>query len=183
MVAWFIWMYRNHGKFGEKVSGSKSVIINCISYIQKFIKCHHFPNVIKHWTPGNNTPILQPFKQILWSPPPTGWLKVNTDGSFSNDFAGIGGIFRNSYGSPIIYFTTPVVAMDALEAEFVAIYWAIKIASYFNMGPLIIETHSTNCIKIHLRVETPPWNITRWNNLFLALLPREKININYIPRE
>lgn len=38
------------------------------------------------------------WKMIKWIKPTPGKVKLNTDGSFSNNGAGIGGIVRNEYG-------------------------------------------------------------------------------------
>lgn len=45
---------------------------------------------------------------VQWIKPPHGKVKINTDGSFSHDGAGIGGIVRDQNGDMIMAFVVPV---------------------------------------------------------------------------
>ncbi|KAK9928877.1 hypothetical protein M0R45_025995 [Rubus argutus] len=61
------------------------------------------------------------FILVVWCPPPSNWLKVNTDGSFRNpNLAGFGGIFRDSKGLFHGAFSFNVKIPNVTDAEILA---------------------------------------------------------------
>ncbi|XP_020599172.1 uncharacterized protein LOC110038625 [Phalaenopsis equestris] len=134
IVAWFIWMCRNSVNYEGSTPLVKAVTTHCTSYQQKIIKYHRFTNIFRNWVPQVDIQCNFSFSLIEWAPPPTGWLKANTDGSFLKGSAGCGGVFRNSLGHHVLHFSSPTWALDAVETEMIAIYWALKIAVQCNMG-------------------------------------------------
>ncbi|KAJ1375954.1 Ribonuclease H-like superfamily [Sesbania bispinosa] len=65
---------------------------------------------------------------LWWSPPPSGFFKLNVDGCFNilDGFMGIGGVLRNSAGHWIWGFSAQFVLGSSLEAELRALkaVWA-----------------------------------------------------------
>ena len=68
--------------------------------------------------------------EVCWSPPPPGWIKVNTDGAAFGcpGLAGSGSIFRNCRGFVHGCFAIPIGVDFAFEAELVASIQAISFA-------------------------------------------------------
>ena len=63
-------------------------------------------------------------KQVRWSKPGGGWLKLNTDGSFGGEGVtfGCGGLLRDSNGRWIRGFAKAMVVSSSLAAEM----WALR---------------------------------------------------------
>ena len=63
-------------------------------------------------------------RQVRWSKPGGGWLKLNTDGSFGGEGAasGCGGLLRDSNGLWIRGFAKAMVVSSSLAAEM----WAVR---------------------------------------------------------
>ena len=63
-------------------------------------------------------------RQVRWSKPGGGWLKLNTDGSFGGEGAasGCGGLLRDSNGLWIRGFAKAMVVSSSLAAEL----WAVR---------------------------------------------------------
>ncbi|XP_020590138.1 uncharacterized protein LOC110031332 [Phalaenopsis equestris] len=155
ITAWFIWMAKNKIKYEDIWVAAATIATNCISYLQK-LYCHGKLPDILHST-SHSIPRKIKFALIHWDPPPKGGIKVNTDGSFSNPYAGIGGVFRNNNGKCLLYFHSPVIAKDPLEAETVAIYWAMFMAQKCGFTSLILESDSRVLIDIIEGRLPTPW--------------------------
>lgn len=65
-------------------------------------------------------------KMVTWIKPAIGKVKVNTDGSFSSNGAGIGGIIRNEGGTLIMAFTAPLACYTDNFAEAYAAKFRIR---------------------------------------------------------
>ncbi|XP_020594069.1 uncharacterized protein LOC110034126 [Phalaenopsis equestris] len=126
IVAWFIWMARNMAKHEEREASATRVMTNFWSYLNKLINWRKFPKILQTITymGANNIKIIK----VRWDRPPYPFIKVNTDGSYTNKREGIGGIFRDHTGNTLLFYKAPYIAEDALETEVVALYWALKFA-------------------------------------------------------
>ncbi|XP_062014236.1 uncharacterized protein LOC133730712 [Rosa rugosa] len=84
------------------------------------------------------------FIPVRWAPPPVGWLKVNTDGSFrSPEVAGFGGLFRDSDGLFKGAFAYRVIVNSAIDAEILAVIEALRVAWARSWTHIWLETDST----------------------------------------
>ena len=82
-----------------------------------------------------------------WRPPPSGWLKLNTDGSFlpSNNTGGAGAIVRDNKGSVLIASCSRSHnCLDAEEAEARAMLMGIKLLPIRHDTKAIVETDSSS---------------------------------------
>ena len=82
-----------------------------------------------------------------WRPPPSGWLKLNTDGSFlpNNNAGGAGAVIRDSEGSLIIASCARANdCLDAEEAEAHAMLMGIKLLHTLHDSKAIVETDSSS---------------------------------------
>ncbi|KAL3639125.1 hypothetical protein CASFOL_017032 [Castilleja foliolosa] len=64
----------------------------------------------------------------IWSPPPDGWLKINTDAAFANGKSTSGIILKNKNGSIVLAATYAHDCPDATTAECLAILDACNLA-------------------------------------------------------
>ena len=82
--------------------------------------------------------------EVLWKPPPLGWIKVNTDGAAFGcpSLTGYGGIFCNCKGFVHRCFAIPIGLAFAFEVELVATIQAISFAWDRNWKKLWLETDS-----------------------------------------
>ncbi|XP_020592435.1 uncharacterized protein LOC110032968 [Phalaenopsis equestris] len=143
-------------------------------------------NVLSKVISKNWVPSVQKLKVptlVLWNPPPKGWMKANIDGSFCKDAAGVRGIFRNSLGKCMLYFSSPTWEIDALETEIIAIYWAIYLAKQCNIIKLVVESDSLSCIRILNQEEAAPWNVASWTTKMKRMLINVEVIFQHILRE
>lgn len=107
--------------------------------VSSFLHAKHNKTQIK------NPPSDQP-SSLAWSPPPTGWIKLNTDGVSKGNpgVAGGGGLdlFRDSTGKLLKAFTFKCCISSATMAELHAVFHGLNTARQMGIDKLIIETDS-----------------------------------------
>ncbi|XP_020595955.1 uncharacterized protein LOC110035958, partial [Phalaenopsis equestris] len=176
-------LLKNHVKYENMKCLDKALVLNCTFYPHKIILHQKFPNNFQIWMPsGIDMKISNP-TLVLWTPPLKGWLKANTDGSFSKEAAGVGGVIRNYQGKCIFYYSSPAWANDALETEMITIFWAIYLSKQCNIYKLVIESDSSSFIRILKNVEAAPWNLVWWHNNIKSLLIKVDVHFQHIHRE
>ncbi|KAL3614247.1 hypothetical protein CASFOL_042321 [Castilleja foliolosa] len=75
----------------------------------------------------------RPSPNHKWSPPPDGWLKINTDAAFANGKSTSGIIFKNKNGSLVLAATFAHDCPDATTTECLAILDACNLAKIHNI--------------------------------------------------
>lgn len=167
-ILWFIWMARNNMKHKSSEISFKGVIIWINNYIRKAVK-----NGIlleKHFT-GTKLEFISyggELKQstgnwrcIFWKKSEEGVVKINVDGSFDerNIGGGVGGIFRNSHGDCLLYFSAPAYGSNALHNEAITCLFALKIARLQPLQRFLMETDSLLLIQQIVNKKSIPWYI------------------------
>lgn len=104
-------------------------------------------------------PSAPKFIPVFWHPPPFGWVKVNTHGSFkSGDRVGIGGVFRDHSGVPIEAFASHSYFASSIAAEILAVIEAIRIAWVRDWNNVWLETDSALVVHLlNLTTMVVPW--------------------------
>ena len=104
-------------------------------------------------SPGNRKStgsVLKVLGPTDWEPPPTGWTKINVDGSFVSQSgeAGIGIIARDSEHQ-VVFTAWRVLfrCQDALEAEARACLEGLRLSAPWSQGPVIVETDCARLIQ------------------------------------
>ncbi|XP_020596976.1 uncharacterized protein LOC110036789 [Phalaenopsis equestris] len=153
IVAWFIWNARNKVKHEDSVSPSDSMATNCQSYLHKLINWKKFPQILKYMTniDFKHSIVIK----VRWEKPPHPFIKIKTDGNFTNKRAGIGGIFRDHTGKVLLYFKAPYIAEDALKTEAVALHWALKFAKEVKWNCIIAEVDSSHLVELVTATPSP----------------------------
>ncbi|XP_019430034.1 PREDICTED: uncharacterized protein LOC109337509 [Lupinus angustifolius] len=99
---------------------------------------------------------------VIWYPPPFGWIKVNTDGAAhgSPGHSGGGGIFRNHNGLFLARFANYLGIQNALYAELHSAIKAVDLACKNGWVRLWLECDSMLLLDIFNGKSKPPWNLT-----------------------
>jgi ribonuclease HI len=106
-------------------------------------------------------------KEVIWAPPITSWLKVNTDGAVTRNpsKAACGGIFRSSEGFTRGCFAQNLSTESAFIAEIFGAILAIEIAHHNNWNQLWLETDSMLLRLAFKNSLMIPWSLrNRWVN-------------------
>ncbi|XP_020596535.1 uncharacterized protein LOC110036434, partial [Phalaenopsis equestris] len=93
---------------------------------------------------ANNIKIIK----VRWERPPYPFIKINTDESYTNKRAGIGGIFRDHTGHTLLFYKAPYIAEDALDTEAAALYWALKFAKENKWKWIVAKVDSSLLVEL-----------------------------------
>ncbi|KAL6134961.1 hypothetical protein ACLB2K_067189 [Fragaria x ananassa] len=112
-----------------------------------------------------NVPVLgttnhSPPKTIptTWSPPPVGWVKVNSDAAWlPSSSAGLGVIIRDSSGRVIGGLAEAAVIPSVEGAEAEAILRGVELAISLNLKQIIVESDSKQLISELLSSSVRSW--------------------------
>ncbi|XP_020597380.1 uncharacterized protein LOC110037141 [Phalaenopsis equestris] len=135
-------------------------------------------NKAKHEDIGTN-----PDSVVRWENPPYPFIKINTDGSFTNKKAAIGGIFRDHTDKVLLYFKAPYIVFDDLETKAIVIYWALKFAMEIQWNWIIAEVDSSLLVDLITENFSPPWHIIQWMHKIKKLIIDIKLQISFVFRE
>ncbi|XP_058725702.1 uncharacterized protein LOC131596995 [Vicia villosa] len=99
--------------------------------------------------------------EVLWSPPPLGWITGNIDGAATGcpSISSCGGIFRDYKGDHCGSFCAFLGEGKADFAEFCAVMVAIKKASEFGWNKLWLESDCITVVNAFSNSNLVPWNI------------------------
>lgn len=128
-VIWQIWTSRNEAIFTTNAERN-SLHHLCIQ------KATEFQASLKP----------QPAKSVIqiavrWTPPPSGWYKLNTDGSVGgiSNRAGAGGLIRDERGTWTSWFSRFVGSTNSLITELWAVREGLQLAKRLNIQNLVVE--------------------------------------------
>jgi len=104
-------------------------------------------------SPGNRKStgsVLKVLGPTDWEPPPTGWTKINVDGSFVSQSGEVGiGIIARDSEHQVVFTAWHVLfrCQDALEAEARACLEGLWLSAQWSQGPVIVETDCARLIQ------------------------------------
>ncbi|CAK8576871.1 unnamed protein product [Lathyrus sativus] len=110
--------------------------------------------------------------EVIWNPPPNGWIKVNIDGASGGDpiNAACGGIFRDHFGNHIESFACNLGPVNSLFAELMGAILAIEHALVRGWSNIWLESDSTLVVMAFSKPSVVPWKIrNRWDNCTATL--------------
>ena len=127
---WLIWKQRNQVVFNQK---SPNPCLTKLIKMQatEFFLCINRPK-------GNRRMVI---RQIRWEKPTSGWLKLNTDGSFDDLLGNIGGggLIRNEQGDWVAGYTKKVGKANSFVAEAWALRDGLMLCNQMNLSNVIVE--------------------------------------------
>ncbi|XP_020593192.1 uncharacterized protein LOC110033520 [Phalaenopsis equestris] len=171
-------MERNKVKFEDANLNVGKTARNCLSYLHKMINGKRFLN-ISNSCPTINSEHPQVIR-VYWKTPNSPIVKINTDGSFTKNGAGVGGIYKNHLGKCLLYFYTPVMATDATETELIVVYWAIILAIKAKWNKLWLEVDSAIIINLLNHEEGALWHHSYWLNKIKDHSSKVQIQFTFI---
>ncbi|CAL9010028.1 unnamed protein product [Prunus brigantina] len=172
-LVWGIWHLRNQIRFDR--------LVVCLDYAQRWFLSRFKESGIACFVSGHSpssplifqllgflplNPSAPKFIRVLWSPPPTGWVKVNIDGSCKASGTGFGGVFRNSEGKVLGAFASNQDQPSSTAAEVLAFLEAIRVAWVRDWKHLWLETDSSLVVQFFSSTSySIPWSLrTEWRN-------------------
>ena len=192
LILWFLWAERNRCRHQETQFKAYNVIWQVQMFIRNSmanggLKPKHWKDVKLGFCCPRQEEARRPIPRAMvvkWNPPDQPWLKLNTDGAYSETSgrAGGGGILRNHCGNLIAAFTTPLDAQSALEAELLAIHHGLTLAWEF-VQPIWVESDAAQAISL---IKGASWGPAQSRRAMahLALHRRHgNFRISYTPRE
>ena len=122
-------------------------------------------------------------KEVIWAPPLSSWVKVNTDGASIPTRATAGGIFRNSEGVCLGGFSQFLGDANTLHAELIAVMNAIEVAALMGFSNVWLESDSQLVILAFKSNTVVPWGLrNRWENC-IHITHRMRFCASHIYRE
>lgn len=186
-----IWYSRNQCRFYNAKPNWKLAINNIISAVnmsgnntskssnssvRDLITLKKF-NVIIH------SPKPVSIKEVIWSPPYSGWIKCNTDGAANTTTSSCGGIFRDSNANILSCFAENLGGGSAYHSELSAIMRATEIAFSRGWRNVWIETDSSLVVMAFNKDSMIPCGFrNRWRNC-KHLLYKMNFLVTHVYRE
>jgi ribonuclease HI len=157
------------GNFTSQASGHSMIDFAILKFFKININHPKAPNIV----------------EVIWTPPLSGWVKCNTDGSSLGNpgIAASDGIFRNHNGASLGCFAYNVGTATAFFAEFMGIILAVECAFERSWMHLWIESDSHLAILAFKNPKLIPWQLhNRWSNCLLKLSVME-VMVSHVYRE
>uniref|UniRef100_A0A2N9EFE1 Reverse transcriptase domain-containing protein n=1 Tax=Fagus sylvatica TaxID=28930 RepID=A0A2N9EFE1_FAGSY len=155
ILCWTIWTARNKTAF-EGAEFNHSTIFKRFSSLAIELKFSLPQKVDK-----------PPKEKILigWKPPPSGFLKLNTDGSALGNpgLASVGGLIRDSNGNWVRGFSRFIGTTNSFAAELWGLRDGLELARKLDIAKLIVEVDAKAVVDIilsenNLTLETHPYS-------------------------
>ncbi|OVA19644.1 Ribonuclease H domain [Macleaya cordata] len=135
--------------------------------------------------PTNSSPQNQTILSY-WSPPRSGWFKINTDGAWDPNTSkgGVGLVTRDSFGLFLSAAAMHINTYSAEEAEIRAIWTAMKQAMERKITALEIESDAKVVVEqLKRKNYCGAWNTDALlKDIEVWSLSFEKLSFNYVPR-
>ena len=134
--------------------------------------------------PSRNRPMM--IKQVKWERPERGWLKLNTDGSWSAalDKAVGGGLIRDEMGNWVIGFSRQLGHVNSFSAKIWALRDGLLLIHQMKLPAIIIELDAKALVDA---LKNPRYGNSVISPLFddckvlISLIPH--VHINHVFRE
>ncbi|XP_020597377.1 uncharacterized protein LOC110037138 [Phalaenopsis equestris] len=94
-----------------------------------------------------------------------------------------GGGFRNSSCRYLLFFHAPTVANDALEAELIAVYWALTFAQKITWQKVWNEVDSLQLITLLTTDQLSSWHHMQWKKKIGKLYKKFTVQMSFIYKE
>ncbi|KAE9589176.1 putative ribonuclease H-like domain-containing protein [Lupinus albus] len=123
--------------------------------------------------------------EIIWKPPASGWIKINTVGAAHGapGLSGGGSIFRDNKGDCLGCFSASFGIQTTIFAELYTVILAIDLAFHNGWKVIWLECDSTTVVDIFLGKAKPPWKLlSRWRHCEF-LLKSMMCHVSHIYRE
>ncbi|XP_058082449.1 uncharacterized protein LOC131230561 [Magnolia sinica] len=122
---------------------------------------------------------------VFWAKPPSGWVKVNVDGSACENpgLSGGGGIYRRDDGRFVLAFSSAYGVGSNNQAEIRAIYDGIILCLDRGFSKIIVETDLKVAARLLSGTLATSWNWKPWVARIKSLVHAAELVFSVIPRE
>ncbi|KAE8680042.1 hypothetical protein F3Y22_tig00111392pilonHSYRG00178 [Hibiscus syriacus] len=143
-ILWLIWKNRNRRIFDPDYIEHESILA------QGRRLCFEAKRAIETNLQTNPYSFQRISVPNHWTPPPTNWCKVNTDGSrkLGNVFATCGGVIRSSNGGWILGFSKVLGICSIVEAELWGIHEGLSHAWNLGERQIMVEADNLEVIRM-----------------------------------
>ena len=134
MILTQLWTRRNKLRLGEVSAPLPKLVGLATDSLQEFQRALSVPQ-----------PTERSVSSDSWTPPPSGWLKINSDGATFKDrkLAGLGGVIRNDNGLIMAAFTQTIPLPTLVEmVEVLATRSALVLAKELCLNQVLLEGNS-----------------------------------------
>lgn len=148
VTIWQLWKERNRKVFDNIDPSWQNTLVLIHNYVNEIKQAF-----LMSLSSQTSVPIL-----IKWLPPPTGKIKLNTDGSARGDpgEGGFGGVFRDETGIWLSGYFGKLDSCSSLEVEMWGLYRGLTIVLEKGLHEVIIEIDSS--LAENLLIEGPLQN-------------------------
>ncbi|XP_026428387.1 uncharacterized protein LOC113324280 [Papaver somniferum] len=150
---WNIWLARNERVYKNNTRSPQQTnqIAILLSQEYKWAYNHKLnkTGIVEKQQGNNATTRNSNIMWVKWEPPPTQWLKINTDGASKGkqgeppETTGAGWICRNSEGKVIMAMAAPIGKTTIMVAETWDFLLATRMATTQRWTHILFETDST----------------------------------------
>ncbi|XP_074293348.1 uncharacterized protein LOC141620350 [Silene latifolia] len=139
-LAWAIWTLRNKRLFEDGLPSPPQILhgfSRMVTNYREYAKCVYVRPLISTPSSSNH-----------WCPPPTNWVKVNTDAAvFENGEIGLEMVGRNEHGSIVAVSCMRITANWAPKmAEAAAARFGLNVAGRMGMHQVLLESDAQELI-------------------------------------
>lgn len=134
VLLWTWWSERNKANQGNHIRSLDEILFSYQLHLTEYCEVITRRKKLKRST------------QQVWSPPPTDFLKINTDGAFvqSSCFGGWGFTIKNEHGETLVAGAGNLkMVADPLHAETAAMLHALQEAARMGCHKVILETDAS----------------------------------------
>ncbi|GLJ53797.1 hypothetical protein SUGI_1148150 [Cryptomeria japonica] len=188
MLVWHIWRERNQRIFREEefslgvvINNLKAGIEEVVNVRSKYKKYRYFSTLDKameeEWNLEEVVGFISPCKKVdkkdvVWKPPPTGWVKLNFDGASKGNLgrARFGALIRNDCGRIICSVAGPYGTTSNNEVELKGLEEGLAMCVEKGMEKVIIEGDSQMILNGISKGHFPNWRIQMWTHRIEQLL-------------
>ena len=138
-AVWLIWRIRNQLVFnGKNPNLNLPLVIN--SQVVEFMHC----------VPSLRQPTQSVIRRVRWERPPSGWKKLNTDGSCIGNLrsSGCGGAVRDEHGEWIAGFSRYIGTSSSIVAEMWALRDGLVLCKNLNIQCLVVELDANMIVNV-----------------------------------
>ncbi|XP_026431425.1 uncharacterized protein LOC113328562 [Papaver somniferum] len=180
-TTWFIWKSRCLKLFEGKTQSPQSIVHQIIKFCSLHNICiHNRTNNISHHNNHMNTTITR------WQPPPTDWIKINFDVSYTVDsnYAGFFIVLRNHVGELLDAVASTGYVRDIDQAEAMALLMVLKWIQSKGISRVQVEGDNKAVIEAVQRNQV---NHIRWEDQHLisesiGLYNNLQVQVRYVNR-
>ncbi|CAL1361249.1 unnamed protein product [Linum trigynum] len=145
-ILWYLWKERCNHKFNNQKLDEEEIVPRALGWLSSYLAAQSSSDSQMSISPSAG----RVAQNGRWSPPPEGFIKLNTDaGVFQQQGIGFGCIFRDGQGAFVGALAKKEKGVcRPIEAEARAMVMGLREANRRLLGPLIVESYCQSLVKM-----------------------------------